>query len=36
MPVGKSQMLTTASGGLLLQAQMRTHRIAIYPGATAK
>lgn len=36
MPVGKSQVITSAMGGAMLQAEMRTHRIAIYPGATAK
>jgi hypothetical protein len=36
MPVGKSQVITSAMGGGLLQAEMRTHRIAVYPGAPAK
>jgi hypothetical protein len=36
MPIGKSQALTSESRGALLQAQLRTHRIAIYPGTTAK
>lgn len=36
MPVGKSQVITSAMGGAMLQAEMRTHRIAIYPEATAK
>ena len=33
MPVGKSQVITSAMGGGLLQAEMRTHRIAVYPNA---
>jgi hypothetical protein len=36
MPIGKSTALTSESGGQLLQAQLRTHRIAIYRDATAK
>jgi hypothetical protein len=36
MPVGHSQAITTASHGALLEAEMRTHRIAIYPGTSAK
>jgi hypothetical protein len=36
MPIGKSSVLMSESGGELLRAQLRTHRIAIYPNATAK
>jgi hypothetical protein len=36
MPVGKSMVLTSQSSGQLLQAQLRTHRIAIYPQAGMK
>jgi len=36
MPVGKSQVITASLKGIPLQAQMRTHRIAIYPGTPAK
>lgn len=36
MPVGKSKAITTASRGTTMQAEMRTHRIAIYPAASAK
>jgi len=36
MPIGKSQVLTSESRGALLQAALRTHRIAIYPGASAQ
>lgn len=36
MPVGKSLAITSSLSGTLLQAQMRTHRIAIYPEATTK
>lgn len=36
MPVGKSHAITTAMGGALLQAEMRTHRIAIYLKAAAQ
>jgi len=31
MPVGKSQTITSAAPDTTLQAEMRTHRIAIYP-----
>ncbi|HEY6445271.1 MAG TPA: multiheme c-type cytochrome [Acidobacteriaceae bacterium] len=33
MPVGKSTAITSGLEGRLLQAKMRTHRIAIYPDA---
>lgn len=36
MPVGKSKAVTTASHGTTMQAEMRTHRIAIYPAASGK
>ena len=32
MPVGRSQVITSAMSGTLLQAEMRTHRIAVYPA----
>ena len=35
MPVGKSRAITSAMSGTTLQAEMRTHRIAIYPEAAA-
>lgn len=35
MPEGKSQGLNSHTGGQLLQAELRAHRIAIYPEATA-
>jgi hypothetical protein len=36
MPIGKSQALTAAANGALHQAEMRTHRIAIYPNGVAQ
>ena len=33
MPEGESQRLNSHTGGQLLQAELRVHRIAIYPGA---
>jgi hypothetical protein len=35
MPIGQSQVLTAAAQGETFHARMRTHRIAIYPGAAA-
>jgi hypothetical protein len=35
MPEGRSQALTSESEGKMLRAQLRTHRIAIYPEAAA-
>jgi len=34
MPEGKSSDLHSSTGGRFLQAQLRTHQIGIYPGAT--
>lgn len=36
MPVGKSNAITTKSHGGVMQAEMRTHRIAIYPADSSK
>ncbi|MGB6158789.1 MAG: hypothetical protein WBH45_10935, partial [Acidobacteriaceae bacterium] len=36
MPIGKSMVLTSQSSGQLLQAELRTHRIAIYPQTSMK
>ena len=36
MPEGKSTKLTATSGGELMQAIIRTHRIAVYPEAAAQ
>ena len=36
MPIGKSQVLTSESSGELLRAELRTHRIAIYPQTSMK
>jgi hypothetical protein len=33
MPLGRSQALTSESSGQMLRAQLRTHRIAVYPDA---
>jgi hypothetical protein len=33
MPLGRSQALTSESSGQMLRAQLRTHRIAVYPEA---
>jgi len=36
MPLGRSQALTSESEGKLFRAQLREHRIAVYPDATAQ
>ncbi len=33
MPIGRSQVITSAMSGTLLQAEMRTHRIAVYTAS---
>lgn len=36
MPLGQSQALTSESEGKMFRAQLRQHRIAVYPDATAR